>query len=917
VRTRWQTAWSRREPTTGADGEGVRGDTLVPRAPRPFTKGRLARSVEAGERHASHGMRAGRRVTAGSNDEPSVRRERRIIERPRLIKLLDESEARIILLLAPAGYGKTTLARQWAKTLNGAIWVSLTPAHRNVATFAEDVARGIDALGGESTSFIREYVRARSNPQLAARDIAEALSQQFAAVRLQWLMLDDYHELTTAPEVEEMVGLLQERTDARLLIASRTRPVSATRRRILYGEVAEFDRDALAMTDEESRAVLGPKLANHSDLLQQAQGWPAVLGLAKSLNRPEHVKGVMQSGLHEYVADELFRSVSPSFRAQLISLALLPTLSRELIIGQFGATSDAVIERARDLGFLSTDEGLELHPLVRDFLLAKLDEAPNAKARVSTAVRHCIETENWDQALDLAHRFSLSEVLHPILEAAYKPLVRSGRIASLSRIAAEIRKTPFDPSPEADLVDAEVAFRSGEYHLAVQLMRRVRGRLSDGHPLRSRAAAIEGGAQFQLANFDESEQAFDIARAEADDDADDAEAVHGLVLAALYGERPSVDQRVEALGDRARRTGAPVDVARYAASALARMRIGPGFVPSPYVQDALRVLPQVEDPRARTSVMATLTYTLGLQCEYDLAEEVAERMLSESDAFGLDFARPHGQWNLAFVKLGLRKFAEVDRLLQAIEAEVQQRHLGHHVLNARVLRSRLFMQMARFSDALLQVSNPVNDSAAPSMHAEYMATRALALSLVARPDEASQTADLAISMSDSCDAQVLAIGARAVVAAEFGDADGARQLIVAARKRCVWDSAICCLRASPTLADSLARQDDLRTELQWLYNRTRDSALARRAGFRTRTNRSAAEILSPREREVLELMAQGFRNREIARAFVISESTVKVHVRHILEKLGVRTRAQAVAQTLPSESVPVSHHLSTRANAPR
>src|SRR5215212_5526903 len=36
-----------------------------------------------------------------------------IIKRPRLTRLLDESEARIILLCAPAGYGKTTLAREW------------------------------------------------------------------------------------------------------------------------------------------------------------------------------------------------------------------------------------------------------------------------------------------------------------------------------------------------------------------------------------------------------------------------------------------------------------------------------------------------------------------------------------------------------------------------------------------------------------------------------------------------------------------------------------------------------------------------------------------------------------------------------------------------------------------------------------
>src|SRR5205085_9577140 len=89
----------------------------------------------------------GQALTA-SGRTPRVRRERRTIERPRLIKLLDESEAPIILLLAPAGYGKTTLARQWAKTLNGAVWVSLTPAHRDVARLAEDIAAGIDGLGG-------------------------------------------------------------------------------------------------------------------------------------------------------------------------------------------------------------------------------------------------------------------------------------------------------------------------------------------------------------------------------------------------------------------------------------------------------------------------------------------------------------------------------------------------------------------------------------------------------------------------------------------------------------------------------------------------------------------------------------------------------------------------------------------------
>jgi DNA-binding CsgD family transcriptional regulator len=53
--------------------------------------------------------------------------------------------------------------------------------------------------------------------------------------------------------------------------------------------------------------------------------------------------------------------------------------------------------------------------------------------------------------------------------------------------------------------------------------------------------------------------------------------------------------------------------------------------------------------------------------------------------------------------------------------------------------------------------------------------------------------------------------------------------------------------------------------------------------------------ITPRELEVLALIADGYSTREIARALWITEETVRTHVRRLLERLGAHTRAHAVS----------------------
>jgi DNA-binding NarL/FixJ family response regulator len=65
-------------------------------------------------------------------------------------------------------------------------------------------------------------------------------------------------------------------------------------------------------------------------------------------------------------------------------------------------------------------------------------------------------------------------------------------------------------------------------------------------------------------------------------------------------------------------------------------------------------------------------------------------------------------------------------------------------------------------------------------------------------------------------------------------------------------------------------------------------------------------MLTAREQQVLQLMAEGASNAAIGAALVISQATVKSHVRHILRKLGASNRTEAVSLLLATGRRPVA-----------
>jgi len=825
---------------------------------------------------------------------------RRIIERPRLVALLDESTARVRTLVAPAGYGKTTLAEQWIRTAGrrGA-WFTARPSSTDVAALALGLARACAGLVEGCDMRLREHLRAVPAGGENVEILAEIMGEDLAGWPGDgWLVLDEYQEVARAPEAERFVAALVGEAPLQLLIASRQRPAWVTSRGILYGEVLELNQTALAMDSHEAAEVLaGRSTPSASGLVALANGWPAVIGLASVSEAEIEGEEEVPESLYRFFAEEVFSALGEDVRAGLATLAVAPVLDRRLADELLGVDrADTVCAAALDVGILAEHGAhLELHPLARSFLEERSGQLgflpdPDATTR---CLAHYRTAQEWDAAFDLIARRGATAELEPLLLSALDELLDTARLATIETWCALASGSGLD-APAFALARAEVALRHGR-HAEAQAFAEAAA-AGEESQLTFRALSVAGRAAHLASREEEALELYRRAEAAAATDAERRDALWGQLTCLIELEHPQAVSTLELL-----RAGVSFGDAREAVRAAGHRvycQLRLGSIELSEADRASQLLPAAEDPLVESSFQIAYSAALALAARYDEALEVAHALLDLARRFRLGFAMPYALGVAAVSHAGMREWKRAERCLTEASSAACSRRDGQAEQFCFSVLLRILAQHGRHRVALALDVPQLQDSL-PAARAELLCSRALVLASTGRIEEARDIVEESRGSTRAVEPAVLMAAVDAICALKAREPDAIERIAhleETAFSTGAVDLLVTAYRSTPELLVVLLRASRQRDRFVGLLRKARDEDLARAVGQSVAADDEPRERLSPREREVFDLLRQGLSNRQIAELLFISEATVKVHAHHIYDKLGTRSRTALAVQ---------------------
>jgi LuxR family maltose regulon positive regulatory protein len=330
-------------------------------------------------------------------------------------------------IVAPAGYGKTTLLAQLAASLDGVplAWISVDEDDDDPNRIFASLVRAAEPFGlqyeEDPAALIANVAGSGTQSRAAVGALVNALCTS-ASPRLV-VVVDDLHR-ATHPEIGTLLEALVERLPEHvsLVLAGRTLPPLPIARWIVRGEAEEFGPRELGFDAVEARALAlasgQPVDAAEIDrLLTRTHGWAA--GLAMLLRAARHGAGApddTDAHLYDYLAAEVLEALPPDLQRFALDCSVLAELTPAACAAVAARDDATALLRAlldRDLYVTVLDATapvLRFHDLFRDFLRAqvaadgtRLRELHRRAARAEDgyprAIGHWIAAGDWDAAL--------------------------------------------------------------------------------------------------------------------------------------------------------------------------------------------------------------------------------------------------------------------------------------------------------------------------------------------------------------------------------------------------------------------------------------------------------------------------------------------------------------------------------------